>query len=117
MVMRRNHFLKMGGFPEDPVFRGPSGGEGVAFMQAVMAHFQPLARIEQPGYRVWSKSGSHVDRFLASTRLTKAGAFEFVAGNSTQQESDKIGQAVAVYLETVIQSIAGCATSINLVKT
>ena len=113
MVMRREYFLQMGGFPEDPVFRCPSGGEDIAFMQVVMAHFQPIARIEQPGYRVWSRSGSHVDRFLANTRLTDVGSFEFIADTSTQQELDKIGQAVAMYLKTVTRSITGCETSAN----
>ena len=104
MVMRREHFFRMGGFPEDAVFRGPAGGEDVAFMEAVMAHFQPIARIEQPGYRVWSQSGSHVDRFMASTRLTDAGSFEFIASSTMQ--TDRLAVSVAKYLDAVQSSIA-----------
>jgi hypothetical protein len=110
MVMRRDHFLKMGGFPEDPVFRGPSGGEDVAFMQAVMAHFQPIARIEQPGYRVWSQSDSHVDRFLASTRLTDAGSFEFVTSPTSQADTDRLAESVVHYLKSVQSLIASAHT-------
>ena len=106
MLMRREHFLRMGGFPEDLVFRGPAGGEDVAFMQAVMAHFQPIARVEQPGYRVLSQSGSHVDRFLASTRLTDAGLFEFVASPSIQADTAKLAASVEKYLSAVQASIA-----------
>lgn len=97
MLMRRELFLRMGGFPEDPVFRGPAGGEDVAFMQAVMTHFQPIARIEQPGYRVWSQSGSHVDRFLGTTRL-KGESFEFISLHDTEMQGDNIGSAITEYL-------------------
>ena len=106
MVMRRELFLNMGGFPEDPVFRGPAGGEDVAFLQAVMAHFQPIARIEQPGYRVWSRSGSHVDRFLAKTRLIDAESFEFVASPSMKADTDRLANSVSKHLQAVQSSIA-----------
>lgn len=114
MLMRREQFLQMGGFPEDSVFRGPAGGEDVAFMQAVMAHFQPIARIEQPGYRLWSQSGSHLDRFLASTRLTGAGSFEFVASPSTQSDTDRLAVSVTEFLNAVQSSIAHVSTTAKL---
>lgn len=101
MLMKRAHFLGMGGFSENPVFRGPMGGEDVAFMQAVMAHFQPIARVEQVGYRVWSCAGSHLDRFLAMTRLTASGSFEFVARQTLQGDADKLEEAVRLYLREV----------------
>ena len=103
MVMRREHYQRMGGFSEDTVFRGPAGGEDVAFMQAVMAHFQPIARIEQPGYKVWSKAGSHLDKFLASTRLTSTGSFEFMPDPKRQANADVVASAVASYLKQVKQ--------------
>ncbi len=101
MLMRRDIFLRMGGFPEDSVFRGPAGGEDVAFMQAVMAHFQPLARVETVGYRVWTRSGTHVDKFLANTRLTQSGGVEFVADSIRQNEADKLSGAIVEYLQCV----------------
>ena len=106
MVMRRSHFMRMGGFSEDPVFRGPAGGEDVAFMRAVMAHFQPIARIEQPGYRVWSQSGSHLDQFLANTRLTAAGSFEFLPDPLRQANADLVADAVTGYLQVVNNMLA-----------
>jgi hypothetical protein len=102
--MRREHFLQMGGFPVDPIFRGPAGGEDVAFMQAVMAHLQPIARIEQAGYRVWSQSGSHVDRFLASTRL-KGDSFEFVDRQTDQAQVDQISIGLDEYLDKVGRNV------------
>ena len=113
MVMRRSSFLRMGGFSEKPVFRGPMGGEDVAFMHAVMAHFQPIARIEPIGYRVWSCAGSHLDRFLVMTRLTNAGGFEFIAKEKQQIEADKLADAVSEYLTAVQQSIANISTKNN----
>lgn len=101
MVLRRDDFLRSGGFPEDPVFRGPAGGEDVAFMKAVMAHFQPIARMEQPGYRVWSQPGSHLDQFLARTRLRDEGLFDFVVPASAQLDADKLEQAMKRYLDAV----------------
>ncbi len=114
MVMRRDHFLKMGGFPEDPAFRGPSGGKDVAFMQAVMAHFQPIARIEQPGYRVWSRSGSHVDRFLASTQLTDGGTFEFMSTLKLDPDIDRVAEATVQYLKVVALRVAATSSINNL---
>jgi glycosyltransferase involved in cell wall biosynthesis len=105
MLMRREDFLRMGGFPEDPVFRGPAGGEDVAFIQAVMAHFQPIARIEQPGYRVWSRVGTHLDRFLATTRLTSSGSFEFLADKDSQSVADGVAKAIDHYLRNVNQRL------------
>ena len=104
MVMRREHFRRMGGFPQDPVFRGLAGGEDVAFMQAVMAHFQPIVRVEESGYRVWTKSGSHLDKFLANTRL-KESSFEFVDLHADQKEHGLIATAIADYLATVACSL------------
>jgi glycosyltransferase involved in cell wall biosynthesis len=105
MLMRRERFLQMGGFPEDPVFRGPAGGEDVAFMQAVMAHFQPIARIEQAGYRVWSQAGSHVDRFLANTRL-KGDSFEFVNQQDAIANDYPVTTGVNDYLDTVARRLS-----------
>ena len=104
MLMRRENFLRMGGFPEDPVFRGPSGGEDVAFMQAVMAHFQPIARIEQAGYRVWSRAGTHLDKFLANTRL-KGDSFEFVDLHPDATPEGSISIAIEEYLAGVTQCL------------
>ena len=77
MLMRKTHFCTVGGFSEDPIFRGPEGGEDVAFMQVLMKHFQPIARIEKPGYKVWSRTSSHLNLFLSKTRLTGEQTFEF----------------------------------------
>lgn len=110
MLMQRGHFLRMGGFSENPIFRGPMGGEDVAFMQAVMTYFQPIARIEQTGYRVWSCANSHLDKFLATTRLTDAGSFEFVAGPEYQAQADALAQGVNEYLKSVARAIP-CAAA------
>lgn len=101
MVMRRDAFLRLGGFSEDHAFRGPLGGEDVAFMRAVMEYCQPIAKVDTVGYRVWSRPGSHVDRFLASTRLTSVGGFEFVDQLPSQANADAIQEVLEEYLNTV----------------
>lgn len=111
MVMERSRFLHMGGFPQGAEFRGPMGGEDVAFMQAVMAHFQPIARVEQVGYRVWSRPGSHLDKFLALTRLNAAGSFEYVPDKARQIEADRVAVAVKHYLDNVAQRLSSTLTN------
>ena len=105
MVLDVGVFRTIGGFPEDPVFRGPSGGEDVAFMQALIRHFQPMGKIARAGTRVWSSSGSHVDRFLATTRLSGAG-FEFVRLTPDQQPGSTLAQALDKYLSDIARRFA-----------
>lgn len=100
LVIARDIFNRVGGFPEDQAFRGPRGGEDVVFMEAIIAHFQPIGRIERPCYRVWSQSGSHTDKFLANTRL-KDDSFEFVRLHPDQTPDGLLAQAMAEYLEVV----------------
>lgn len=103
-IMARELFLRIGGFPEDDAFRGPSGGEDVAFMQAVIAHCQPIGRVGRPCYRVWSYSGSHVDRFLANTRLERE-SFEFVHLHPDQVPRGALARALEGYLDTVARRV------------
>lgn len=105
LVMERDSFLRLGGFPEDPVFRGPFGGEDVAFMQAVIAHFQPLGCIARPCYRVWSQAGSHVDRFLANTRL-KGDSFEFVRLHPDQAPEGPLAGAMQRFLSETARRLS-----------
>ncbi|MEC5387664.1 glycosyltransferase family 2 protein [Uliginosibacterium sp. H3] len=98
-VIQRDMFLRMGGFSEDVVFRGPNGGEDVAFMQALM-NCGSLGKIDVVSYRVWSKDGGHADRFLAMTRLTNSG-FEFVIRG--QEDSDVVERAVEEFKQMVIK--------------
>lgn len=107
LVMRRETFKRLGGFPEDARFRGPHGGEDVAFMQALMKHFPPLGRIARPCYKVWSCNGSHVDRFLQNTRLLENDqGFEFVYLSEEQAPNGPLAMALRQYLETVEQRLA-----------
>lgn len=105
LVLERDAFSRLGGFPEDSVFRGPFGGEDVAFMQAVIEHFQPIGRIGRPCYRVWSQSGSHVDKFLANTRITETG-FEYVRLHSDQEPGGPLSKGLANHLTKVAAMLA-----------
>lgn len=105
LVIEKQAFFRLGGFPEDSVFRGEMGGEDVAFMQAVIEHLQPLGRIDHPCYRVWSSAGSHLDRFLANTRLTNDG-FEFVKLHPDQLPNGVLSQALSRYLAAVRANMA-----------
>lgn len=106
MIMARSLFLRIGGFPEDEVFRGPSGGEDVALMGILIDRFQPIGRVERPCYRVWSRLGSHVDKFLKHTRL-KGASFEFCGGEAARMMNDDLGRAIGEYRLRVEASLAG----------
>ena len=101
MVIARNIVQKINGFPESAIFRGPSAGEDVVFMQAVMTHFQPIGRLQKTCYRQWSQAGSHLDRFLANTRISDTG-FEFINASQDQQKmADDLENAIQAFLNKV----------------
>lgn len=100
MVMRRDLFSRIGGFSEDAIFRGQAGGEDVAFMQVIIDHCQPIGRIERACYRVWSRAGAHVDRFLANTRLAGA-SFEFVNLHASQLPGGGLEKSILDYVSKV----------------
>lgn len=102
LLIEREVFGALGGFPEDAAFRGHNGGEDVAFMEAVKGHCQPIGRIDWPCYRVWSQAGSHVDNFLANTRLTQDG-FEFVRLDPDQMPSSQLSLVMSDYLARVAE--------------
>jgi glycosyltransferase involved in cell wall biosynthesis len=105
LIIDREFCKRIGGFPEDGAFRGPSAGEDVAFMQAVFRYMQPLGRMSGRYYRVWSCAASHLDRFLATTRI-KGDGFEFVTEIPDQMPGGKLQKAIDAYLADVDRRMA-----------
>ncbi|MBF0460485.1 MAG: glycosyltransferase family 2 protein [Magnetococcales bacterium] len=72
MVLRRVVFRFLDGFPEDEVFRGPLGGEDVAFNYLLSA---PFAVGELPGayyhHHIEAGDASHTTRFLRRSSVTE----------------------------------------------
>lgn len=68
MMLRRVAFDLAGGFPEDPRFRGPLGGEDIALYQALHVLFK-VARIPAPLVRHNNRPDSHLERFLKRSRV------------------------------------------------
>ncbi len=107
MIIRRNAFELMGGFSEDNVFRGCHGGEDVAFCKALAAHMGPLGRVDKVYYRCWSYEGSHLDKFLASTRLAdNPDGFEFVQLDESRKSGGEVDIAISEYVNTVSARVA-----------
>jgi|GEM_PF-2410343 len=98
VVLEAEVFRALGGFSLNPIFRGPAGGEDVAFMQALLKCLGPLAKIDTEGYKVWSRSGSHVDQFLSSTRLLENGGFEFLNLTPDQAPGGRLAQALEAHI-------------------
>lgn len=102
VIIRRSSFLDLGGFSENPAFRTKHGGEDVAFSQAVAEYLAPLAKIDTVYYRCWSRAGSHLDQFLANTRLAKnEDGFEFVNLSPEQRAGGALSQALDEYMAQV----------------
>lgn len=68
MMVRRAIADIIGGFPDDPAFRGPTAGEDVAFKQALFQHFA-VGFVHHPFLRYRVTRGSHFDRFLDSSTV------------------------------------------------
>lgn len=117
VMIRRAAFELMGGFPEDVVFRGPYGGEDVAFCKALAEHLGPLGRIDTIYYRCWSYAKSHVDKFLAGTRLAdNSDGFEFVGLDPTMTQGDEIEQAISHYMDSVKARLGGQGSTDTLLN-
>ncbi len=107
VMIRRASFMKTGGFPSDPVFRASRGGEDAAFCSALAKYMAPLGRIDKAYYRCWSYAGSHVDRFLANTRLANnQDGFEFVLLGIDQQPGGALEEAIEKFSRNVSANLA-----------
>lgn len=77
-IMVRTEIAKLvGGFPEHPVFRGPSAGEDVVFKRLICGSFKS-GFIAEPLLRYRIKPYSHFDLFMDSTILQPDGTLEYV---------------------------------------
>ncbi len=68
MMLRKEAFLALGGFSVDARFRGPLGGEDDAFSYALNRLFH-CHHIPQAFVRHNNRPGSHLEKFLACTRV------------------------------------------------
>jgi len=105
MVLLTEAFRKLGGFPENPVFRKGFGGEDVAFNQAVAKYLTPLGRIETVGYRIWCQPGDHLDRFLGNTEV-KGHEFSFIDVADEQKPGGVLDVAIEAYLASAGKRMA-----------
>lgn len=101
LVVRRETFLAMGGFPEDPVFLGPAGGEDVAFVNA-------LSQIGD--YQYWprtlviAQAGGHLIDYLRRTRI-EGGKVVFTE-NTPEEQSGELARAINTYVNRVKERMA-----------
>jgi glycosyltransferase involved in cell wall biosynthesis len=103
MVVRKEVFLALGGFPTDARFRGPLGGEDDAFFKTLTALFRCL-RIPQAFVRHNNRPGSHLETFLARTRVEN-GRMIFTHHDPALQEQQVIA-ATQEYFSQARQNLA-----------
>lgn len=106
VIIPRRSFIAMGGFSESAAFRTKLGGEDAAFCKAVAKYLAPLAKIDSAYYRCWSHKGSHLDKFLATTRLAdNMDGFEFVDLSPEQLPGGDLERAIDDYLNQVEKNL------------
>jgi predicted O-methyltransferase YrrM len=92
----------IGGFPEDPAFRGPTGGEDIAFRDALARHFR-LTYTPHPHFRGHVQQGGHLDKFLdRSTVIDGQLVFTHAAPDGS---SSALAAAHARYREMVRERV------------
>ena len=69
MLIRTDAARQIGGFPEDPAFRGKSAGEDIAF-RGELAQVGRVVKLNQPLFKYLVRPGSHFDYFLDRVTLT-----------------------------------------------
>jgi predicted O-methyltransferase YrrM len=100
----------IGGFPEDPAFRGKAAGEDVMFKMA-LGHWFKVVGCEEKFLRYRVKRGSHFDYFLDRSRVVD-GKLVPVA-HSAEEQSGELDAARRRYLDQVGQRIAALASLRN----
>jgi glycosyltransferase involved in cell wall biosynthesis len=96
IVVRKEIFLALGGFPTDARFRGPLGGEDHAFFKTLAGLFHCL-RIPQVFVRHNNRPGSHLETFLARTKVEN-GKMVFTHRDPTLGEQDVVAAMQEYYL-------------------
>jgi predicted O-methyltransferase YrrM len=102
LVIRRAVAELLGGFPEAPEFRGPTGGEDIAFRIALKQWFRS-AKIFKPLLRGRVRQGSHFDLFLDRSRV-EDGRLVFTS-QVTGEQDKSIAMARERYLERARERI------------
>jgi hypothetical protein len=98
LLLRRAVVDLLGGFSEDAGFRGPFGGEDIAFRDALARHFRFL-RTDHPYLRYRVRPGCHLDKFL--DRSTVIDGQLMFTRPTPESSSRAFSTALAEYLDRV----------------
>ncbi|MBI3903486.1 MAG: glycosyltransferase family 2 protein [Nitrosomonadales bacterium] len=109
MMLRKEVFLALGGFPTDTRFRGPLGGEDDAFFRTLGELFRCL-RIPHALVRHNNRPGSHLETFLARSR-TEGGRLIFTHRDPALKEDEVIAatQDYSSRARTDLSSLLRCS--------
>ncbi|MDK9722450.1 MAG: glycosyltransferase family 2 protein [Rhodospirillales bacterium] len=94
MVVKRHVFDILGGFPEDPVFRGQLAGEDVAFYEGVQRLFN-LARAADKLLSYSCPPGSHLFKLVHDCPVGADGQAHF----PETPERAELGRAIGRYIQ------------------
>jgi glycosyltransferase involved in cell wall biosynthesis len=103
MVIRRDVFWALGGFPPEPDFRGPLGGEDSALLRGLRGMFY-TGQLREPLYRYYWRSGNVLDRFASRTR--SEGAVVRYARLEAQEQTGSLERALRLHDAQVKDRVA-----------
>lgn len=104
MVVRKEIFLALGGFPVDARYRGPLGGEDDAFFRTLTSLFR-CHQIPQALVRHHNRPGSHLENFLARSRVEN-GKIVFIHNDDPAFKVQEVLAATQDYLLQAQQNLA-----------
>ena len=114
MMVRKEVFMVMGGFPTDPRFRGPLAGEDEAFIRTLNQLFHTVRLVRQALVRHHNRPDSHLELFLCRTRV-EDGKIIVDQDNPALKVHD-VTSAIQDYFaaaQSNLRSLMRCATSVN----
>ena len=111
MMVRKEVFLAMGGFPTDVRFRGPLAGEDDAFMKTLGHLFHSIKLVRKTLVRHNNHSGSHLELFLSRTRV-EDGKIIFDEDDPTLKVGEVVAATQDYFLraQSNLRSLLQCAT-------
>lgn len=103
VMVRKSVANLIGGFPEDPVFRGRAAGEDIAFKTALATLFK-VVECRERFLRYRFRSGSHLDFFLDRSSVVDGKLI--LTARTIEEDNGTLAAAQRSFMEQVRERVA-----------